>query len=115
MGEPEEIETKIPIIYHDYYEGIDFYFLDDFNKIESKCPKCLGEANLEYCQGCRSCYCDSREYPEFCEECKKPFHHYCDEFGDKCSKCNGFICTNKNCKYRFAVVIYKDIEKYYDF
>ena len=114
MSNPEEVESKIPIIYHDYNEGIDFYFLDDFNKIGCKCPKCLSETDLEYCQGCNGCYC-GKEYHEFCEECKKPYHDYCDEFGDKCSKCNGTFCTNKNCNYHFAVVAYKDIEKYYSY
>ena len=47
MSNPEEVESKIPIIYHDYNEGIDFYFLDDFNKIGCKCPKCLSETDLE--------------------------------------------------------------------
>ena len=64
MTSPEEVESKIPIIYPDYDEGIDFYFQDDFNKIGRKCPKSLSETDLEYCQGRRPIYCGT-EYHEF--------------------------------------------------
>ena len=103
MSDPGLIESKIPIIYYDDYEGVEFYDLQDFRNIDSKCPKCLNNTDTEYCSGCNGCYC-GKDYHEFCEECKKLYHDYCDEYADKCPKCNGLICTNKDCLYRFAVV-----------
>ena len=108
MTDIELNEPRISILFYDDYEGIDFYDLDDFLNINSKCPKCLNNCEPEYCSGCGGCYC-GRGYHEFCEECKKPYHDYCDEYADKCPKCNGYICKNENCQYRFAI-----IKKIYD-
>ena len=104
MSGEESFKGNIPIIDYDEYEGIDFYNSNDFHNIDSKCPKCLSEAVPEYCFGCRGCYCGSSEVPDFCEVCKKPYHHYCDEDADNCPRCHGLKCTNINCQYRFAVI-----------
>ena len=104
MSGEESFKGNIPIIDYDEYERIDFYNLNDFQNIDSKCPKCLSEVETEYCSGCRGCYCGSSEVHDFCEVCKKPYHDYCDEYADKCPRCNGLICTNIDCQYRFAVI-----------
>ena len=103
-------ESKIPVIYYDALDCIDFYDLNDFNNINSRCPKCLNSTDFEFCSGCQGCYCGSKEIHDICEVCKKPYHDYCDEYADKCPFCNGFICLNQDCQYRFAFVEKKNIK-----
>ena len=51
MSDPSLIESKIPIIYYNDYEDVEFYDLQDFRNIDSKCPKCLNNTDTEYCSG----------------------------------------------------------------